>query len=231
MPDNPGAWIARVARNKALDRIRRSRTLAEKVAILEQLESLQPSQEPGPETAALAAEGIPDDRLRLLFICAHPTLAVEARVALTLKLLGGLTTAEVARAFLVTETTMAQRLVRAKRKIAGAGIPYAVPDAEQLPERLSGGVGDDLPHLQRGYLATSAEAAIRREPGDEAIRLGRVLVELMPREAEAKGLLALMLLTDAAGRRVSTTPATWFARGPGSWPLDRAKIAEGLALP
>ncbi len=231
IPDNPGAWITRVARNKAIDRVRREQNLAGKLTILERLEQLRGPGEPGPEQAALEAEGIPDDRLRLIFTCAHPAIAIEARVALTLKLLGGLTTAEVARAFLVQESAMAQRIVRAKRKIAGAGIAYEVPEAKRLPERLPAVLATLYLIFNEGYLAHAGEAPIRRELCEEAIRLARVLAGLMPRQPEVLGLLALMLLTDA--RR----PARLDAAGElvrledqdrSLW--DREAITEGLAL-
>ena len=137
---------------------------------------------------------IPDDRLRLFFTCCHPALAIEARVALTLRTLGGLSTPEIARAFMTSETAMQQRLVRAKRKIATAGIPYAVPAEEQLPGRLASVLASVYLIFNEGYLATSAGTLVRRELCDEAIRLGRVLLSLMPAEPEVRGLLALMLL-------------------------------------
>ena len=165
VPANPGAWITRVARNRAIDRLRRDRTLVEKKAILEGLESLRP---PAGEPELDEEEGgteIEDDRLRLIFTCCHPALAIEARVALTLRSLGGLETAEIARAFLVSETTMAQRLVRAKRKIAGAGIPYEVPAAEQMPERLTGVLATLYLIFNEGYLGSSSE---RRSSGSSS---------------------------------------------------------------
>jgi RNA polymerase sigma-70 factor (ECF subfamily) len=189
VPPNPGGWIVRTARNSAIDRLRRERRYAEKLRELEALGGGQESDE--------AMDTIPDDRLRLFFTCCHPALAPEARVALTLRTLGGLSTPEVARAFLTGETAMQQRLVRAKRKIKTAGIRYEVPEDDQLPERLRSVLASLYLIFNEGYLATSADLLVRRELCDEAIRLGRVLGALMPDEPEARGLLALMLLSHA----------------------------------
>jgi RNA polymerase sigma-70 factor (ECF subfamily) len=187
IPANPGGWITLTARNSAIDRLRRERRYAEK---LRELELLGGSEQPS--EAEMSA--IPDDRLRLFFTCCHPALAIEARVALTLRTLGGLSTPEVARALLTTEPAMQQRLVRAKRKIRAAGIPYEVPEEEQLAARLGAVLASLYLIFNEGYLATSADTLVRRELCDEAIRLGRVLTALMPDEPEALGLLALMLL-------------------------------------
>jgi RNA polymerase sigma-70 factor, ECF subfamily len=187
VPANPGGWITLTARNSAIDRLRRDRRYAEKLRELERLGGGE-----GPAEAELSA--IPDDRLRLLFTCCHPALAIEARVALTLRTLGGLSTPEVARALLTTEAAMQQRLVRAKRKIRTAGIRYEVPAEEQLPARLGSVLASLYLIFNEGYLATSADTLVRRELCDEAIRLGRVLASLMPDEPEVLGLLALMLL-------------------------------------
>ena len=183
MPTNPAAWLVTTGRNKALERLRRDRTLAGKLRLLPVAEAAEDPVE---------ATTFPDERLELVFTCCHPALAVDAQVALTLRTLGGLTTDEIARAFLVPEPTMAQRLVRAKRKIAAAGIPFRVPPAHLLPERL-------VAVLAIVYLIFNEGYGGRGELAAEAVRLGRALAELMPDEPEVLGLLALMLLHD--GRR------------------------------
>jgi RNA polymerase sigma-70 factor, ECF subfamily len=221
LPPNPGGWITTTARNHALDRLRREargRELLGEVAVLS----------PGHGKAGMAEETgfVPDDRLRLIFTCCHPALSTEAQVALTLRLLGGLSTRQVARAFLVAEATMARRLVRAKRKIKAARIPYRVPEAHELPDRLR-------PVLAVVYLIYNAGLTSPTEPDlcTEAIRLARILASLLPDEPEAAGLLALLLLTES--RRASRT------RADGSLVLlgeqdrtrwDRALIQEGQAI-
>jgi RNA polymerase sigma-70 factor (ECF subfamily) len=229
VPSNPGAWITQVARNRAIDRLRRERNLRDKTAILEGLEALRPPAV-GP-AEEVGFDEIEDDRLRLIFTCCHPALAIEARVALTLRTLGGLSTAEIARAFLVAETTMAQRLVRAKRKIEKAGIPYEVPEAERMPERLPGVLATLYLIFNEGYLASDSDSLVRVELSAEAIRLARVLAAMLPREPEVVGLLALMLLTDSRRpARVDTSGelVPLDEQDRGLW--DTGRIAEGLVL-
>jgi RNA polymerase sigma-70 factor, ECF subfamily len=221
VPDRPEAWLLTAARRRATDRFRREATLARKLPLLL---TEEPEVEPDMST-------IPDERLRLLFTCCHPALPADARIALTLRLLGGLTTAEIARAFLVPEPTMAARITRAKKKIAAAGIPYRVPSDAELPERLAGVLAVLYLVFTEGHSASSGDEPVRRELCDEAIRLARVVVALMPDEPEAAGLLALLLLQHAR-RDARTGPDGRLVLLPDQdrtrW--DAGQIAEGLAL-
>jgi RNA polymerase sigma-70 factor (ECF subfamily) len=224
-PSNPGAWITTTARNKAIDRLRRDRTLERKAAQLQAdaaLSALAGEQTEEPMTQ------LRDDRLRLIFTCCHPALAPEAQVALTLRTLGGLTTAEIARAFLVPEATMAQRLVRVKRKIREARIPYRVPPPHLLPDRLDTVMAVLYLIYNEGYSPSAGDSLIRRDLCSEAIRLSRALHELMPDEPEVIGLLALILLHDA--RREARTDSrgnliVLEEQDRSKW--DRAQIREG----
>jgi RNA polymerase sigma-70 factor (ECF subfamily) len=222
LPPSPAGWIVTTARNRAIDRLRRESSRGDRHAQAAMLHFQAPPREEGP---------VQDDRLRLIFTCCHPALGMGARVALTLRLLGGLSTPEIARAFLVSDTTMAQRLVRAKSKIRDAGIPYRVPFEADLPERVRAVLSVIYLIFNEGYAASSGERLTRVDLCIEAIRLGRLLARLMPDEPEAKGLLALMLLIHAR-HPARTTPDGELAlladQDRHSW--DRRLIAEGQAL-
>jgi RNA polymerase sigma-70 factor, ECF subfamily len=213
MPDSPRAWLVTTARNRAIDRVRRDRTLAAKVRLLDV-----------PETAedAVGESEIPDERLELVFTCCHPALGLDAQVALTLRTLGGLSTEEIARAFLVPEATMAKRLVRAKRKLRAAGIPFRVPPAHLLPDRLAAVLAVVYLVFNEGYGGRGDLAA-------EAIRLGRALAELMPDEPEVHGLLALMLVNDARREARFADGAVVLLREQDRSLWDFDQIAEGRA--
>ena len=217
VPANPGAWITTAARRRAIDRLRRNRSVADRAERLAELTRLETQHE---EPSMDDESTIVDDRLRLVFTCCHPALEMPARVALTLRALGGLTTGEIARAFLVAEPTMGKRIVRAKRKIADAHIPYRVPADEELPDRLRGVLRVVYLIFNEGYAATEGDRLVREELCDEAIRLGELLTRLMPDDAEVWGLLGV----DAAARRAPRRP-----RG-SERPVRRARRPGPVAL-
>jgi RNA polymerase sigma-70 factor, ECF subfamily len=232
VPDNPGAWITSTARNRAVDRVRREsrRDAKEKAAMVPEPSSDGPADPSDPSMDGSPEPEPTDDQLRLIFTCCHPALAPAAQVALTLRLVCGLQTVEIARAFLQPEATVAQRLVRAKAKIRTAAIPFRVPPAHLLPERLPPVAACIYLVFSEGYAATAGDELVRRELCDEAIRLGRLVVELMPDEPEARGLLALMLMQDSRrDARVSVGGDLVLLEDQDRSSWDRDRIAEGTA--
>jgi RNA polymerase sigma-70 factor (ECF subfamily) len=223
-PRSPGAWIVATARNRAIDRIRRERTFARKAELLARLQEVPVDEEDD-------LSSIPDERLALLFTCCHPALAVEARIALTLREVAGLQTPEIARAFLVTEPALAQRLVRAKRRLRETGIPFRVPPDHLLPERLPAVLRVLYLVFNEGYAATAGDALVRRELCAEAIRLAKLLCVLMPDEPEAFGLLALLLLQDSRREaRVGADGDLVLLAEQDRSLWDRKEIEEGLRV-
>jgi RNA polymerase sigma factor (sigma-70 family) len=226
VPDNPGAWLMATAKHRAIDTLRRGATLERKQQeLVRELEVALATDAP-----ALEVDDVADDLLRLVFTCCHPVLSTEARIALTLRLLGGLTTPEIARAFLVSDATVAQRIVRAKRTLAEAHVPFEVPSGDELPPRLSSVLEVIYLVFNEGYSATAGDDWVRKDLCDEALRLGRVLAELAPREPEVHGLVALMEI-QASRLRARTSahgePVLLLDQDRARW--DRLLIRRGLA--
>lgn len=227
VPPNPAGWVVTAARRRAIDLVRRAQRFREKAAVLQRLEETELDANP---VVSHGEDGPHDDRLRLLFTCCHPALSMEAQVALTLRIVGGLTTREIARAFLVADTTMGQRLVRAKAKIRDAGIPFRVPVGPALEPRLDAVLSVLYLVFNEGYATTESEPLVRSDLCGEAVRLARLVVELMPRQPEVRGLLALMLLHHARrDTRVADGELVLLEdQDRARW--DRAAIDEGAAL-